>query len=224
MRHNQKLAVLLALALGLLVCGIADAKPGKNNPPKSSSGSKSGGGAVPSTATPVSESNATPLPDSVARTIKETFPGSVVGSHANINDNGLALYSVEIRIGAVLKTVDIAIDTTIAKVATLVPTGEAPEAVSNAIHDADEKAMITRIMKVEVRSEVKTDGDKPRLVDLEKPKYYYLGKLFKEGKPGHITLAEDGKVLTPLAWEGKPADTSSTDTTPKKTSPSKKSK
>ncbi len=216
-----------AFVIGLLAAGFAQAKPKtpKASTPGNNSKSSSGG-AVPSTSTPTADP-AAPLPDSLARTLKETFPGATIGSWTNVTDNGLALYSVEIRIGAVLKTVDIAIDTSIAKVATLVPIGEAPEVVANTLRDADEKAIVTRVQKVEVQAEVKAadpkiEGDKPKLVTLEKFKYYYAGRLFKDGKPGHMTVAEDGKVMTALAWEGKPVDTSTNTTNTKTSTPAKK--
>jgi hypothetical protein len=154
------------------------------------------------------------LPDDAAKAIKDAFPNATTGTVKMANDGGMLLYSVALWEGANEKAVNVSADGTIAGVATPSAISDIPEAAAKAIRGADDSAIVIRVSRVEVRAEVKQEGGVPKLVKCDKPKTAYEGVLAKGGQTGQIKVAEDGTVLSPLAWESAPA--SSTSSTPAK--------
>ena len=76
-----------------------------------------------------------------------------------------------------------------------------PEDAAKAVRSADDAAIVSKFMKVEMRAEVRQDGGIPKLVKCEKPKTAYEGVLAKGGLTGRIKVAEDGTVITSVAWD-----------------------
>ncbi|MCX5677455.1 MAG: hypothetical protein NTX87_20940 [Planctomycetota bacterium] len=141
------------------------------------------------------------LPDGAAKALKDAFPNATTGTVKMENEGGMLLYSVALWEGSDQKTVTVSYDGTIAAVKTAIEDKDVPEAVAKAIRGADDAATVTRFLKVEVRAEVKQEDGIPKLAKCDTPKTAYEGVLSKGGQTGHIRVAADGRVITPLSWE-----------------------
>ena len=141
------------------------------------------------------------LPDGAAKAVKDAFPNAVTGDVKMENEGGMLLYSVPLWEGAAHKTVTVSYDGTIAAVKTPLEDKDVPEAVAKAIRGADDAATVIRFLKVEMRAEVKQEDGIPKLVKCETPKTAYEGVLAKVGQTGRIKVAEDGRVITSIAWD-----------------------
>ena len=144
------------------------------------------------------------LPDAAAKAVKDAFSGATTGLVKLESRGGMALYAVALWEGMNYKTALVSADGAIAEVRTLTPVADIPEAAAKAISNADEGAIVSKVEKVEVRAEVKDDGGTAKLVKCATPGTAYEGTLAKGYQTGRIRVAEDGKVLTPLAWENTP--------------------
>jgi len=141
------------------------------------------------------------LPEAAAKAVKEAFPNATTGAVKLENEGGMLLYSVSLWEGANEKIAIVAYDGTIAEVETPVEIKDVPEAVAKAISGADAEATVTRVLKADVRALVRQEDGIPKLVKCETPKTAYEGILSKGGQTGRIKIAEDGKVITSLAWQ-----------------------
>ena len=146
-------------------------------------------------------SQAVTLSEAAAKAVKDAFPNATTGTVKMENEGGLLLNSVSLLEGANEKIAIVAYDGTIAEVETPLETKDVPEAVAKAISVADAEATVTRVLKADVRAEVKQEDGIPKLVKCDKPKTAYEGILSKAGQTGRIKVAEDGRVITSLAWQ-----------------------
>jgi hypothetical protein len=144
------------------------------------------------------------LPDAAAKAVKDAFSGATTGLVKMESHGGMALYAVVLWEGMNDKTALVSADGTIAEVRTPTPIADIADAAAKAIRGADEGALVSKVEKVEVRAEVKDDGGTAKLVKCQTPGTAYDGTLSKTYQTGRIRVAEDGKVLTPLAWENMP--------------------
>jgi hypothetical protein len=141
------------------------------------------------------------LPDGAAKALKDAFPNATPGTVKMENEGGMLLYSVALWEGSAQKTVTVSYDGTVAAVKTPLDDKDVPEAVAKAIRGADDAATVIRFLKAEVRAEVKQEDGVPKLVKCDTPKTVNEGVLAKAGQTGRIRVAEDGRVISPLAWE-----------------------
>ena len=181
------LAVLIGLLLAVAPAYAKRDKTAKNLPP--------------------SEPKVT-LPEAAEKAVKDAFPNATTGTVKLENEGGMVLYRVALWEGAAEKTVDVSSDGAIAEVGTPVAISDVPEAAAKSLRGADDSAIVVKVVKAEVRAEVKQEGGAPKLVKCEKPKTAYEGILAKGDQAGRIKVAEDGSVLSPLAWQSKPAEPS----------------
>ena len=143
------------------------------------------------------------LPAAVADALKAAFPKAKVEEVKVEQEEGLALYEVELKQDTVEMEVEVAPDGTLVEIETAVAQEAVPAAALQALQAADPAAKIDELKKIEIRAEIKkAEEEKPaELVKLATPKIVYEAELKKEGKEGEITVAADGKVVEALKWE-----------------------
>ncbi len=141
------------------------------------------------------------LTDAAAKAIKEAFPKAVVG--AVEAEKGLGVNAFEVKAkdekGADFEVV-VGADGTIVCVETVVTDKDLPEAAAKAVK-AVEGAKVAKVEKQVVSAEVQKTNAGSKLVKLEKAKTQYEVGFEKDGKKGKMVVAEDGTVVTALAWK-----------------------
>ena len=190
-------AVCLALVAGLLVLSSA----GAADAPKSDSPAVKADSAAPKAEPkkePISEKD---VPAAVMKVIKDAYPKCTVDGQEVLKVAPLTIYYIEVEtMGEPEREVGVTSDGTIVEIETVVDLKGIPAAAAKAIEKAADGLKITEVAKVEVRSELKKDGETWKLVKLEKPMTVYGADLAKPGLKGEIRVAEDGTVVKPLAW------------------------
>ena len=54
-----------------------------------------------------------------------------------------------------------------------------------------------------IRSEIKKEGEKGIIVELDTPRYVYEAELVKDDQTGEIEVDADGNITEPLKWDTK---------------------
>jgi hypothetical protein len=154
---------------------------------------------LPATALAQKTAPDTKLPDAVKKTFQARFPkGEIFKVDVDV-ENGVTVYDLEFKDGAVEKETDITADGTMLEFTVVIDAKAAPEAAMKSVRKAAEGAgaKIKRIEQIELSYETK-DG---KVIKLPKPVTQYAVEMEKGGKTAEIVVASDGKVLEPLKWE-----------------------
>jgi hypothetical protein len=156
----------IALALGTAgAMGIADAQTTKTDKPK------------------------VELPATVAKAFKEKFPKGEIEKLDVDVENGVTVYDIEFKNGALEQETDFAADGTMLEVTLVVDAKAVPAAAMRTITKAAEGGKIGRIEKIDISYETK-DG---KAVKLPKPVTHYAAEITKGDKTSEVVVTSDGK-------------------------------
>lgn len=139
------------------------------------------------------------LPAAVLEAVKTDFPNAQIDKVEIAEESGITLYDIEFQ--ADQGEIEVAQDGTVLDVATVITMEDLPKAAAEAIQKAAEGATIKRLEKSEVRSEIKEEDGKGRLVKLDSPRYVYEAELVKGDQMGEIEVDADGNVIEELNWD-----------------------
>jgi uncharacterized membrane protein YkoI len=137
------------------------------------------------------------LPDPVAKTFQATFPKAQIAKLDVEEENGVTVYDVEFKDGAVEKETDITADGTLLEFTVVIPAKEVPVAAMKPVRAAAKGGKIGRIERVEISYETK-DG---KVIKLDKPITHYAVEIVKGGKTMEIVVAPDGTVVEPAGLD-----------------------
>ena len=140
------------------------------------------------------------LPEAAAKALKDAFPKATIGKIGSEKESGVDIFTATLKQGKAEMTVHVTADGTIVAVDTPAAEKDLSEAAAKAVKSAAEGAKITDVVKAEIRA-----GDfgpnTPLFMKLEKPKTAFLVTVTKETKMGLLKVADDGAVISPLAWK-----------------------
>jgi hypothetical protein len=139
------------------------------------------------------------LPEAVAKAVKDNCPKAVIEKTDLEEGGGVKLYDIEFKDG--MGEIEVAEDGTVMDVSTVIEMKDVPEAAAEAIRKAAKGASIKQIEKSEVRGELKREGEKVRIVKLDKSMFLYEAELVKGDQRGEIQVAPDGKIVEAVKWE-----------------------
>jgi uncharacterized membrane protein YkoI len=139
------------------------------------------------------------LPAAVIKAVKADFPNAQIDKVEIAEEAGITLYDIEFK--ADQGEIEVTQDGTVLDVATVITMEDLPKAAAEAIQKAAEGATIKRIEKSEVRSEIREEDDKGKIVKLDNPRYIYEAELVKEDQTGEIEVDADGNVIEELNWD-----------------------
>jgi hypothetical protein len=141
------------------------------------------------------------LPAAVAKAVQDNFPNAEIDVVEVEHEGGIALYDIEFKAGK--GEIEVSADGTVIDLAVIVPMSAVPKAALETIQKAAPGATVKQYEKSEVRSEVKIEGGKGRIVKLPVPIEVYEAELVEGGRTGEIQVTADGKIREALKWEGK---------------------
>lgn len=133
------------------------------------------------------------LSDPIGKTFSAKFPQADITRLEVEEENGVTVYDVEFRDGAIEKETDIAADGTMLEFTVVVDAEAVPAAAMNTIRQAATGATIKRIERVEMSYETK-DG---KVIRLPVPLTRYEVEMAKGGRRAEIVVAPDGEVVEP---------------------------
>ncbi len=139
------------------------------------------------------------LPAAVLEAVKADFPDAQIDKVEIMEEAGIILYDIEFQ--ADQGEIEVAQDGTVLDVATVITLEDLPKAAAEAIQKAAEESTIKRIEKSEVRSEIREEDGKGKLVKLEMPRYVYEAELVKGDQRGEIEVDADGNIIEELNWD-----------------------
>jgi hypothetical protein len=140
-----------------------------------------------------------PLPEPVAKTFHAMFPkGEILKVDAE-EENGVMVYDLEFKEGAVEKETDITAEGTMLEFTIVVRAREVPAAAIKAVRAAAKGGRIGRIERVEISYETK-DG---KVIKLERPVTRYEVEITKGGRTSEILVAPDGAAVEPSGLDTK---------------------
>jgi hypothetical protein len=156
-------------------------------------------GAAPAETVPPDKVAAkTELPDPVKETFKKTFPkGEIFKVDVDV-ENGVTVYDIEFKDGAIEKETDITADGTMLEFTIVIDAKAVPKAAMKTIRKAAEGAKMGRIEQIEISYETK-DG---KAVKLPKPIARYAVAIAKGDQTAEIVVAPDGAVVEPAKFGG----------------------
>ena len=142
------------------------------------------------------------LPEAAVKALKDAFPKAAIGKIGSEKESGVDIFTATLKQGKAEMTVHVTADGTIVAVDTPAAEKELSEAAAKAVKSAAEGAKITDVVKAEIRAEAPKDTAK--FTKLEKPKTAFLVTVTKDAKMGTLKVADDGKVISPLALKDLP--------------------
>jgi hypothetical protein len=145
------------------------------------------------------------LPAAVAKAVTDNFPKAVPDNIDVEKTAGITFYDIEFKGGAV--EIEVAEDGTVMDISTDVEMKDLPKAAADAIQKAADGATIKQIEKSELRAELKKDGEKGRIVKLERATFIYEAELMKGDQTGEIQVAPDGTIVEALKWGARGTET-----------------
>jgi hypothetical protein len=159
------------------------------------------------------EKPAIKLPDPVMKTFQTTFPKAQITKLDVDEENGVTVYDIEFKDGAVEKETDITADGCLLEFTVVIPAkevgdpkrdtsrlGTLPAAAMKAVRAAAKGGKIGRIERVEISYETK-DG---KAIKLDKPVTHYAVEIVKGGKTSEVVVAPDGtRVVEPAGLDAK---------------------
>lgn len=138
------------------------------------------------------------LPDAVTKTFQQEFPKCRIDKLDTEVENGVSVFSLEFKDGAIQKETDIAADGTLLECTVIVDAKAVPAAVLEAVRKAVVGAKIKRIEQVEIRCESR-DG---KVITLPQSVTRFEVEITKKGRTTEVTVDPDGTVVNPVKWSG----------------------
>ena len=152
------------------------------------------------TATPMlGKGNRVQLPAAAEKTFNATFPKAKIDKVDVDEENGVTVYDVEFRDGALETEADIAADGTMLEVTIVVDAKAVPAAAMKAIDKAATGATIQRIERIELSHETK-DG---KVIKLPAPLTHYAAGMARGDDRAEIVVDSEGSVVEPAKWDTK---------------------
>ncbi|MCX5683650.1 MAG: hypothetical protein NT049_08200 [Planctomycetota bacterium] len=128
------------------------------------------------------------LPPAAAKAFKDAFPKGEIEKLEAEEENGVMVYDIEFKNGAVEQEMDITADGTILEITLVVDAKAVPAAAMKAIEKAAEGGKITRIENIDIRYETK-DG---KAIKLAKPVTHFAAEFTKGDKSAEVVVTPDG--------------------------------
>jgi hypothetical protein len=128
------------------------------------------------------------LPATVSKAFKEAFPKGEIEKLDVDEENGVRVYDIEFRNGALEQETDIAGDGTILEVTLVVEAKDVPPSAMKAIAKAAAGGKIGRIEKIDISYETR-DG---KAVKLPKTETHYAAEIAKGGKDFEVVVTPEG--------------------------------
>jgi len=128
------------------------------------------------------------LPAAAAKAFKDAFPKGEIEKLDAEEENGVMVYDIEFKNGAVEQEMDLTADGTILEITLVVEAKAVPAAAMKAIEKAAEGGKITRIENIDVRYETK-DG---KAVKLATPITHFAAEIAKGDATSEVTVNPDG--------------------------------
>jgi uncharacterized membrane protein YkoI len=150
----------------------------------------------PATARAQKPAGDTKLPDAVRKTFEAKFPKAEIQKVDVEEENGVTVYDLEFKQGAVEKETDITADGTMLEFTIVIDAKGVPAAAWAPIKKAGEGAVIKRVEQIEISYETK-DG---KSVKLPKPVTHYAVEMTKGDKSAEIVVDPTGKVIEAPHW------------------------
>ena len=138
------------------------------------------------------------LPDAVTKTFQHEFPKCRIDKLDTEVENGVSVFSLEFKDGAIQKETDIAADGTLLECTVIVDAKAVPAAVLEAVRKAVVGVKIKRIEQVEIRCESR-DG---KVITLPQSVTRFEVEITKKGRTTEVTVDPDGTVVNPVKWSG----------------------
>ena len=134
------------------------------------------------------------LPDAVAQTLKTNCARCAIDKLTREIENGVTIYDVEFKQNQ--GEIAIAPDGSVIDRETVVSVNDVPAAALDAIRKGAAGAKIKRVMKGEIRAEIK-DG---QIIKLSNPRYVYEAELEKRNQVAEIEVTAEGQVIEAPEW------------------------
>jgi len=128
------------------------------------------------------------LPAAAAKAFKDAFPKGEIEKLDVDEENGVTVYDIEFKNGAVDQEMDLTADGTILEVTLVVEAKAVPAAAMKAIEKAAEGGKIGRIENIDIRYETK-DG---KAIKLAKPVTHFAAEVTKGDKTAEVVVTPDG--------------------------------
>jgi len=141
------------------------------------------------------------LPAAVAKAVEDNCPNAVIEKTDLENEAGINLYDIEFKGG--LGEIEVAEDGTVMDISTVVEKKDVPGAAFEAFQKAAEGAVVGQIERSEVWAELIKQGEKARIVKLDKPTFIYEAEIVKGDQTSEIQVAPDGTIVEALKWRGR---------------------
>jgi len=139
------------------------------------------------------------LPAAAEKTFKATFPKAKIDKVDVDEENGVTVYDVEFRDGAIEMETDIAADGTMLEVTVVVDAKAVPAGAMKTIDKAATGATILRIERIELSHETK-DG---KVIKLPVPLTRYAAAMARGDDRAEIVVDSEGNVVEPAKWDTK---------------------
>jgi uncharacterized membrane protein YkoI len=153
---------------------------------------------VPSTVRSQATIPDTRLPDPVRKTFRATFPKAEIEKLDVEVEDGVTVYDLEFKDGAIEKETDITADGTMLEFTVVISAAAVPAPAMEAIRKGAGRAALKRIERIEIRYETK-EG---KTIKLPRPVTHYAVEMEKGDQSAEIVVAPDGKVLEEPKWTG----------------------
>lgn len=134
------------------------------------------------------------LPDVVAQTLRTNCAGCAIDKLTREIENGVTIYDVEFKRNQ--GEIVIAADGSVIDRETVVSVNDVPAAALEAIRKGAAGAKIKRVMKGEIRAELK-DG---QIVKLGSSRYVYEAELEKKNQMAEIEVSAEGQIIESPEW------------------------
>jgi hypothetical protein len=138
------------------------------------------------------------LPEPVRKTFRAQFPKAEIEKLDVEVEDGVTVYDLEFKDGAVEKETDITADGTMLEFTVVIDAKAVPTAAMEAIRKGAAGATFKRIERIEISYETR-DG---KAVKLTRPVTHYAVELEKGGQNAEIVVAPDGTVIEEPRWGG----------------------
>ncbi len=131
------------------------------------------------------------LPENVRKAFKKAFPDGKIEKLDVDEENGVKVFDIEFRNGALEQETDIAADGTVLEVTLVVEAKTLPPGAMKAIAKASEGGKLGRIEKIDISYETR-DG---RIVKLPKVVTHFAAEFSKGDKRFEVVVTPDGALV-----------------------------
>ena len=137
------------------------------------------------------------LPEPVAKTFKAQFPKGQIEKLDATEENGVMVYDIEFRDGAVEKETDIAADGTMLEYTVVIKAKKVPAAAMKSMKDAAKGAKMGRLEEILITYETK-DGE---VVKLPARLTHYAAELVRGSEQAEVVVTPNGQVVGQPEWK-----------------------